>query len=46
MPDAECRVLVDAPDVRWDEAERCALPGMCDADLIAELSAVPEETAE
>ncbi|MFI6423388.1 hypothetical protein ACIBG6_39190 [Streptomyces sp. NPDC050842] len=40
MPDAEWRVHMDDLDVPWDEAEGYALPGMRDADLIAELAAV------
>ncbi|MFE5806115.1 hypothetical protein [Streptomyces sp. NPDC056491] len=39
-PDAEWRVHMDDLDVPWDEAEGYALPGMRDADLIAELAAV------
>ncbi|MFH8577015.1 hypothetical protein [Streptomyces zaomyceticus] len=40
MPNAEWRVHMDDLDVPWDEAEGYALPGMRDADLIAELAAV------
>ncbi|MFI6947318.1 hypothetical protein [Streptomyces sp. NPDC050422] len=40
VPDAEWRVHMDDLDVPWEEAEGYALPGMRDADLIAELSAV------
>lgn len=40
MPDAEWRVHMDDLDVPWDGAEGYALPGMRDADLIAELAAV------
>ncbi|MFS0697420.1 hypothetical protein [Streptomyces nitrosporeus] len=41
VPDAEWRVHMDDLDVPWDEAEGYALPGMRDADLIAELAAFP-----
>ncbi|GAA2646183.1 hypothetical protein GCM10010425_64360 [Streptomyces spororaveus] len=40
VPEAEWRVHMDDLDVPWDEAEGYALPGMRDADLIAELAAV------
>lgn len=40
LPDAEWRVHMDDLDVAWEEAEGYALPGMRDADLIAELAAV------
>ncbi|MFF6872610.1 hypothetical protein [Streptomyces sp. NPDC012450] len=40
LPDAEWHVHLDDGDVPWDEAEGYALPGMRDADLIAELAAV------
>ncbi|MFE2870324.1 hypothetical protein [Embleya sp. NPDC059259] len=40
VPDAEWRVHMDDLYVSWDEAEGYALPGMRDADLIAELAAV------
>lgn len=40
VPDAEWRVHMDDLDVPWDGAEGYALPGMRDADLIAELGAV------
>ncbi|PWI07275.1 hypothetical protein DIZ27_28870 [Streptomyces sp. NWU339] len=39
VPDAEWRVHMDDLDVPWDEAEGYSLPGMRDADLIAELAA-------
>ncbi|SDC16324.1 hypothetical protein [Streptomyces prasinopilosus] len=42
VPDAEWRVHLDDLDVPWDETEGCALPGMRDADLIAELAAVDD----
>ncbi|KDN87825.1 hypothetical protein KCH_04720 [Kitasatospora cheerisanensis KCTC 2395] len=37
VPDAEWRVHLDDLDVPWDEEEGYALPGMHDAELIAEL---------
>lgn len=37
LPDARWRVHMDDFDVPWDEAEGYALPGMRDAELIAEL---------
>ncbi|MEE2037064.1 hypothetical protein Q8791_07505 [Nocardiopsis sp. CT-R113] len=37
LPGAEWRVHMDDLDVPWDEEEGYALPGMRDADLIAEL---------
>ncbi|MFI9741103.1 hypothetical protein [Streptomyces sp. NPDC052494] len=40
VPDAEWRVHMDDLDVPWDETEGYALPGMRDADLIAELAAM------
>ncbi|MFB7592245.1 hypothetical protein [Streptomyces sp. NPDC056169] len=40
VPDAEWRVHMDDLDVPWDEAEGYSLPGMRDADLIAELAAI------
>ncbi|MFD8976110.1 MULTISPECIES: hypothetical protein [unclassified Streptomyces] len=40
VPDAEWRVHMDDLDVPWDETEGYSLPGMRDADLIAELAAV------
>lgn len=40
IPDAEWRVHMDDLDVPWDEAEGYSLPGMRDADLVAELTAV------
>ncbi|MDV5143823.1 hypothetical protein R1T08_05925 [Streptomyces sp. SBC-4] len=40
VPGAEWRVHMDDLDVPWDEAEGYSLPGMRDADLIAELAAV------
>ncbi|MFJ6808658.1 hypothetical protein ACIQRK_21945 [Streptomyces anulatus] len=46
VPGAEWRVHMDDLDVPWDEAEGYALPGMRDADLIAELAAVTDEAAE
>ncbi|MFJ1789346.1 hypothetical protein ACIOML_34195 [Streptomyces anulatus] len=46
VPGAEWRVHMDDLDVPWDEAEGYALPGMRDADLIAELAAVMDEVAE
>ncbi|MGW6394692.1 hypothetical protein ACWFR1_30235 [Streptomyces sp. NPDC055103] len=42
LPGAEWRVHLDDLDVPWDEAEGYSLPGMRDADLIAELSAVDD----
>ncbi|WP_097967371.1 hypothetical protein [Streptomyces sp. or20] len=46
VPGAEWRVHMDDLDVPWDEAEGYVLPGMRDADLIAELAAVMNEDAE
>ncbi|MFC8700874.1 hypothetical protein ACFUIV_01770 [Streptomyces anulatus] len=46
LPGAEWRVHMDDLDVPWDEADGYALPGMRDADLIAELAAVMDEAAE
>ncbi|MFE9780940.1 hypothetical protein ACFYPA_22640 [Streptomyces sp. NPDC005775] len=43
LPDARWRVHMDDLDVEWDEEEGYALPGMRDADLIAELSAARGE---
>ncbi|OWA15292.1 hypothetical protein [Streptomyces sp. CS057] len=43
---AEWRVHMDDLDVPWDEAEGYVLPGMRDADLIAELAAVMDDVAE
>ncbi|MEU9095548.1 hypothetical protein ACIOEW_10265 [Streptomyces sp. NPDC087901] len=43
LPDAQWRVHMDDLDVPWDEAEGYALPGMRDADLIAELAAASGE---
>ncbi|MEU1473515.1 hypothetical protein ABZ434_35555 [Streptomyces sp. NPDC005761] len=43
LPDAEWRVHMDDLDVPWDETEGYTLPGMRDADLIAELAAVQGE---
>ncbi|WP_393060182.1 hypothetical protein [Streptomyces sp. LN549] len=43
LPDAQWRVHMDDLDVPWDEAEGYALPGMRDADLIAELAAAGGE---
>ncbi|MFF8955667.1 hypothetical protein [Streptomyces sp. NPDC014894] len=40
VPDAEWRVHLDDLDVPWDEAEGYSLPGIRDADLIADLAAV------
>ena len=40
VPGAEWRVHMDDLDVPWDESEGYSLPGMRDADLIAELAAV------
>ncbi|MFH9201282.1 hypothetical protein ACH4KT_28080 [Streptomyces anulatus] len=46
VPGAEWRVHMDDLDVPWDEAYGYVLPGMRDADLIAELAAVMDEVAE
>ncbi|WP_328950238.1 hypothetical protein OG778_22065 [Streptomyces sp. NBC_00184] len=43
LPGAEWRVHMDDLDVPWDEAEGYVLPGMRDADLIAELTAVHDD---
>ncbi|WP_329027006.1 hypothetical protein [Streptomyces sp. NBC_00690] len=42
IPGAEWRVHMDDLDVAWDEVEGYSLPGMRDADLIAELEAAHE----
>ncbi|MGQ4490579.1 hypothetical protein ACN6LM_001292 [Streptomyces sp. SAS_281] len=39
LPDADWHVHMDDLDIEWDETEGYALPGMRDADLMAELSA-------
>ncbi|KOX19411.1 MULTISPECIES: hypothetical protein [unclassified Streptomyces] len=39
LPGAEWHVHLDDGDVPWDETEGYVLPGMRDADLIAELAA-------
>ncbi|MFF2013954.1 hypothetical protein ACFVWY_33510 [Streptomyces sp. NPDC058195] len=46
VPGAEWRVHMDDLDVPWDEAEGYVLPGMRDADLIAELAAIMNEATE
>ncbi|MGY3676796.1 hypothetical protein [Streptomyces sp. TE33382] len=46
VPGAKWRVHMDDLDVPWDEAEGYVLPGMRDADLIAELAAVMDGAAE
>nr|WSW67089.1 hypothetical protein OG461_13255 [Streptomyces sp. NBC_00995] len=43
LPGAEWRVHLDDLDVPWDEAEGYVLPGMRDADLIAELAAAHDD---
>lgn len=43
LPGAVWRVHMDDLDVEWDEEEGYALPGMRDADLAEELSAVHGE---
>ncbi|MFI6899349.1 hypothetical protein ACIBM4_35135 [Streptomyces sp. NPDC050256] len=43
LPGADWRVHMDDLDVPWDEAEGYVLPGMRDADLIAELAAVHDD---
>ncbi|WP_328896069.1 hypothetical protein [Streptomyces sp. NBC_00236] len=45
LPGAEWRVHMDDLDVPWDEAEGYVLPGMRDADLIAELASVHNDDA-